>query len=50
MKLSRISNWKQRYLALAFAIPLLGMLHLMLESGYAPSGSYSMLYSETYHQ
>ena len=50
MKLSRISNWKQRYLALAFAIPFLGMLLLMLVSGYAPFGKYSMLYSDMYHQ
>ena len=50
MKLTRISNWKQRYLALAFAIPFLGMLLLMLVNGYAPFGSYSMLYSDMYHQ
>ena len=50
MKLTRISNWKQRYLALAFAIPFFGMLLLMLVNGYAPFGSYSMLYSDMYHQ
>ena len=50
MKLSRIGAWKKRYLALAFAIPFLGMLFLMLVSGYAPFGKSSMLYSDMYHQ
>jgi len=38
------------YLALGFAIPFLGMLFVMLISGYEPFGKYSMLYSDMYHQ
>ena len=38
------------YLALAFAIPFVGMLFVMLISGYEPFGNYSMLYSDMYHQ
>lgn len=37
-------------LLLAFAIPCVGMLMVMLFSGYSPFGSYSMLYSDMYHQ
>ena len=43
-------NIKWNYLALAFAIPLIGMLFVMLVSQYAPFGKYSMLYSDMYHQ
>ena len=38
------------YLALAFAIPFLGMLFIMLVSQFEPFGDYSMLYSDMYHQ
>ncbi|MGM9585647.1 MAG: YfhO family protein [Faecousia sp.] len=38
------------YLALAFAIPCVGMLFVMLISQYVPFGKYSMLYSDMYHQ
>ena len=37
-------------LALAFAIPFVGMLFVMLISQYEPFGKYSMLYSDMYHQ
>ena len=46
-------NHKQytiNYLALAFAIPFVGMLFVMLLSKYEPFGKYSMLYSDMYHQ
>ena len=46
-------NSKKRYwnpLALAFLIPFLGMLLVMLFSRYEPFGKYSMLYSDMYHQ
>ena len=38
------------YTALAFAIPCMGMLFVMLISQYEPFGKYSMLYSDMYHQ
>ena len=38
------------YTALAFAIPCMGMLFVMLISKYEPFGKYSMLYSDMYHQ
>ena len=43
---------KQRIdpLALAFAIPCVGMLFVMMISEYEPFGKYSMLYSDMYHQ
>ena len=41
---------KINYLAAAFAIPCLGMLFVMLLSGFEPFGKYSMLYSDMYHQ
>ena len=50
MKLSRKSKFQWNYLALAFAIPVVGMLFVMLISGYEPFGQYSMLYSDMYHQ
>ncbi len=43
-------NIKWNYLALAFGIPVVGMLFVMLVSQYAPFGKYSMLYSDMYHQ
>ena len=48
MKLSRQS--KLNFLALAFAIPCVGMLFVMLISKYEPFGQYSMLYSDMFHQ
>ena len=41
---------KINYLALAFAIPCVGMLFVMLCSQFEPFGKYSMLYSDMYHQ
>ncbi|MBQ8834070.1 MAG: YfhO family protein [Oscillospiraceae bacterium] len=43
-------KFKWNYLALAFAIPCVGMLFVMLVSQYEPFGKYSMLYSDMYHQ
>ncbi len=51
MKLSLLKEKKWIYTALAFAIPFIGMLLLMIICGYAPFGSKSaMLYSDEYHQ
>ena len=48
MKLGKKVQWN--FIALAFAIPSACMLFVMLISGYAPFGQYSMLYSDMYHQ
>ena len=50
MKLPQGKRFKWNYLALAFAIPCLGMLFVMAVSQYEPFGDYSMLYSDMYHQ
>ena len=50
MKLPNPAKKTWIYPALAFAFPFVGMLILMLVSGYAPFGHYSMLYSDMYHQ
>ena len=50
MKLPQGKNVKYNHLALAFAIPCVGMLFVMLISRYEPFGNYSMLYSDMYHQ
>ena len=50
MKLSRGKNRNNVCLALAFAIPCVGMLFVMMISQYEPFGKYSMLYSDMYHQ
>ena len=50
MKLPRGKSIKYNALALAFAIPCVGMLFVMLISRYEPFGDYSMLYSDMYHQ
>ncbi len=50
MKLPQGKTLKPNYLALAFSIPCVGMLFVMLISQYAPFGKYSMLYSDMYHQ
>ncbi len=50
MKLPRGNHQRWNYLGLAFAIPTVCMLFVMLISGYAPFGPYSMLYSDMYHQ
>ncbi|HIT34699.1 MAG TPA: YfhO family protein [Candidatus Faecousia intestinigallinarum] len=48
--MQQIKQKKWNYPALAFAAPFIGMLMVMLISGYKPFGSYSMLYSDMYHQ
>ncbi len=50
MKHSPIRKTIHNYLPLAFAIPCVGMLFVMLISQYEPFGRYSMLYSDMYHQ
>ena len=50
MNLTRDKNRKLNPLALAFSIPCVGMLFVMLISRYEPFGDYSMLYSDMYHQ
>ena len=48
---SRTTDFRKALpLIFAFAIPFLGMLFVMLVSGYEPFGEYSMLYSDMYHQ
>ena len=49
--MKRISqNQKSRTLQLAFAIPCVGMLMVMIISGYEPFGDSAILYSDNYHQ
>ena len=50
MRLSRSNKQNRNSLALAFAIPVVGMLFVMLISQYEPFGKYSMLYSDMYHR
>ena len=51
MKLPQYKNKEWNYLALAFAIPFLCFLGVMLMGGYEPFGNNrSMLYSDMYHQ
>ncbi len=50
MKLSGILNRKWNYVALAFLIPFVGLLIVMLLGECAPFGHYAMLYSDKYHQ
>ena len=50
MKLPRRKTLQWNPLAIAFSIPCLGMLFVMLISQYEPFGNYSMLYSDMYHQ
>ena len=50
MNAPQLKRRKWNYPALAFAIPSVSMLVLMLIRGFSPFGSYSMLYSDMYHQ
>ena len=50
MELPKLKKGKWNYLALAFCVPCIGMLLVMLFSQYTPFGKYSMLYSDMYHQ
>jgi len=50
MKLPQLKQIKWNYLALAFALPCVGMLINMLIRGSEPFGKLTMLYSDMYHQ
>jgi len=50
MKRLQWNKIRWNYLALAFILPVIGMLIFMLVRQSAPFGSYSMLYSDQYHQ
>ena len=50
MNLQKLKTIKWNYLAIAFAIPVVGMLCLMIVAGCRPFGSNAMLYSDMYHQ
>ena len=50
MKLPQMKNVKWNYLALAFAIPCVGLLTVMLICQFEPFGKYAILYSDMYHQ
>ena len=50
MKLQAFMKRKWNYTALAFALPVVTMLVLMLIRQFEPFGNYSMLYSDMYHQ
>ena len=50
MKLTQTKPKSHQFLLLAFLFPFLGMLFVMLISGYEPFGDYSILYSDMYHQ
>ncbi len=48
--MDRLTQKKWFYPALSFLLPFVGMVFVMLISGYTPFGQYSMLYSDMYHQ
>ena len=50
MDLRKIKDIKWNYLWIAFLIPVVGMLFVMLVAGAEPFGQSSMLYSDMYHQ
>ena len=50
MKLPQSPKIKWNYLALAFAIPCVAMLTVMLICEFEPFGQYAILYSDMYHQ
>ena len=50
MNLPQPKNIKWNYLALAFAIPSVAMLTVMLICQFEPFGQYAILYSDMYHQ
>ena len=50
MKLPENKRIKWNYLAIAFAIPVISLLVLMIIGRYEPFGDRSMLYSGMYHQ
>ena len=50
MDLRKIKEIKWNYLAIAFGIPVVFMLVVMMVAGAEPFGTSSMLYSDMYHQ
>lgn len=50
MRLPQLNKINWNYKILAFVFPFLGILLVMIVSGYTPFGQYSMLYSDMYHQ
>ena len=50
MDLRKLKNVKWNYLWIAFLIPVVGMLGVMIGAGAEPFGKSSMLYSDMYHQ
>ena len=50
MKLQNLKNRNWNYVGLAFAVPFLAFLVLMIVKGFEPFGDSSMLYSDAYHQ
>ena len=50
MKLTQLKQINWNYRGLAFILPVVGMLILMLLRQAEPFGDYSMLYSDSYHQ
>ena len=50
MNLQKLRQWKPNYLAIAFFIPVVAILILMIVVGATPFGHRSMLYSDMWHQ
>ncbi|MBE6940739.1 MAG: hypothetical protein E7455_00405 [Ruminococcaceae bacterium] len=50
MNLSKLRGWRPNYLAVAFLMPFVGMLILMICVGATPFGHRSLLYSDMWHQ
>ncbi len=50
LKMPNYKKWTWLPLTLAFCLPFLGLLIVMLYSGYAPFGTSSMFKSDMYHQ
>ena len=50
MDLRKLKQVRWNYLWIAFGIPVVGMLCLMIVAGSEPFGTSSMLYSDMYHQ
>ena len=50
MKLPQAKKIKWNYPAIAFCLPVIGMLVVMMIAGVVPFGQKSMLYSDMYHQ
>lgn len=50
MNLSKCKGWKPNYLAVAYFIPFVAFVTLMIVVGASPFGTRSMLYSDMWHQ